>query len=1134
MIRSFSSILILLLCTALITKAETFTVTSTGDSGPGTLREAILKSNANGTTEKDYIYFNLPHTTWAERTISVNSHLPEITGGNLVIDGSTQSGTKLGLSDARVILLRSNVVDPNDSRYFALRLRDVNDVEIYGMALTYKDDLNNNNGYGITMENARHIRIGAPGKGNMVRGFLRGIYREKGSLEDVIIQSNMVGVKEDGITGNAASIDLQNINGIILGGTGAGEGNHLGAGGVMFITTGGKMIITGNKMGINYTGDRAINGCHLWLAGPATEITFTDNHLGNGTVYLNTLKYPYTVKRNKMGTDATGTIRLQTDPKEVGIQSYNCPGGIISENIIAGYSFAGVSVNECYAATISNNEMFCNGRGINLNWYEGPAGRPKPFVDVNGCEAGGTRGIATPNSKIEIFEPDYCGHIDGGASCQGRKYIGTVTADANGKWFYPFTPAKGILVTATDAGGATSQYSIAELDYDEGYKVTQPTCGKSNGAIKMKVKRGVIIGWKDKDGNLISRDTSLKNLPPGDYTFYISSSGCDNETCLNGYWFRLEDHTPSIDARYVQISNTSCNQSNGYIYNLYLNGTGTNASPVYTWRNELGEIVGNGAELRSARPGKYTFTLGIKEDDCIATAGPFEIKNTSGPVIDISRAIITTATCGKPNGSITGVTISGTGIINYKWVNAANTVVGTSSNLLQVTPGKYVLKYSDASGCAEAETDTFTVADKGSITLSTANMIVTPAGCVTENGSITGIEITGATSFQWLNESGQLISATRDLQNVSPGKYRLLLENADGCNATTPLIEITRMQATGMRNMVMVTSPANCNENNGAIAELVITGGTPVTYRWMNENDQLVSTAEKPTGLAPGNYKLYATDAGGCEQFIVSAGIAKKDPPVIDSRSIKITPDECSRSTGAITGISVTGELPLSYAWYTGNTTKGQNPSLTGIPSGEYYLAATDKYGCKVQTLPYFVANTETTLPTPSAQSPAIIKGMPATITVAVPQQGTYYLHAQPGMQPLFSNNTGSFRLEGIVQNTPFYIRLQSGSCLSPFAEVMVKVVDEVKVVAPNAFSPNNDGVNDRFRIRAYGLSKLDYFTVFNRWGTPVFNTTNPEVWWDGQLNNALQPAGTYMWIVKGKDILGRDVQYSGHVLLIR
>ncbi|MEI3800619.1 MULTISPECIES: gliding motility-associated C-terminal domain-containing protein [unclassified Chitinophaga] len=1124
-------VIFLILCFAFTADAETFTVTSAADSGPGTLRDAILKSNANGTGEKDFIYFNLPNASWNERSISVNSHLPEIRGGNLVIDGTTQPGTKLGLSDAKVIIQRSDVVDPNDSRYFALRLRQANDVEIYGIALIYDDTPATLNGYAITLEDVRRIKIGAPGKGNLIYGFMSGITNGTTFAENITIQGNMAGVMEDGISGNRCSIELQNINGIVLGGTGAGEGNHLGMTNVMFATTGGSMIIKGNKMGVTHSGDREIDACNLSLSGNAAETILTDNHIGNGGIYLYNLTHAFTVRHNKIGTDASGTQQLQTGPKYTGIRVASCKEGSITENIITGYIFAGVNLSESYAVTVSRNEMFCNQTGIFLTWYEDQAGRPKPFADIVHCDAGGTYGIATPNSKLEIFEPDYCGWIDGGITCQGRKYLATITVDAAGKWLYPSPPAKGIIVTATDQGGATSEYSLAEIDYEEGYKVVQPTCGMANGSIKMKVKRGIIIGWKDKDGKLISTDTSLYNLSPADYTFYISSSGCSNETCINGYWFRLEDITPAIDSRNVIITNASCNHNNGEITNLSFNGATENTS--YSWRNEQGEIVGDGQGL-TARPGKYTLTMSIKEGSCIATSGPFEIKNTTGPYMDLNSVIITNASCGKANGSISGIQVHATGAINYKWVNREGVIVSSTLDLQGISAGKYLLKYSDESGCPEAETDSFTISDQGAITISTMHMTVTPAGCTVGNGAIKGIETTGATSFKWLNESGQSAGNTPDLSNAAPGKYRLLLENMDGCSASTDFIEIKRQQPVALQIQVMTTSPAYCNEDNGAISELSITGGTPVSYRWMNENNQLASILERPTGLAPGAYQLYVTDINGCEKYLLTAAITKVPPPAIISRNQKITPDECNFSTGAISGITVTGEAPFNYTWYSNNTIKGQHLALTGITAGEYYLQVTDKYGCKVQSSGYTVNNIDVPLQAPFPQSVSIVKGMPATIAVAVPQTGTYYLYSQPGSSPLQSNTTGIFHIENITKNTSFYISLQSGSCISPLAEVPVKVVDEIKIIAPNAFSPNNDGTNDRFRIRALGLARLEYFAVYNRWGAPVFSTTNPEAGWDGQLNNTPQPAGTYVWIVKGKDILGENVQYSGHVLLIR
>lgn len=60
MCRRITLIILFLFFNTAVAFAETFTVTSNADSGPGTLREALTKAAANGSAEKDYIYFNLP------------------------------------------------------------------------------------------------------------------------------------------------------------------------------------------------------------------------------------------------------------------------------------------------------------------------------------------------------------------------------------------------------------------------------------------------------------------------------------------------------------------------------------------------------------------------------------------------------------------------------------------------------------------------------------------------------------------------------------------------------------------------------------------------------------------------------------------------------------------------------------------------------------------------------------------------------------------------------------------------------------------------------------------------------------------------------------------------------------------
>jgi gliding motility-associated-like protein len=64
----------------------------------------------------------------------------------------------------------------------------------------------------------------------------------------------------------------------------------------------------------------------------------------------------------------------------------------------------------------------------------------------------------------------------------------------------------------------------------------------------------------------------------------------------------------------------------------------------------------------------------------------------------------------------------------------------------------------------------------------------------------------------------------------------------------------------------------------------------------------------------------------------------------------------------------------------------------------------------------------------------------------------------------------------------------------------------------PNAFTPNNDGRNDRFKIiTAFHLSEY-LLIVYNRWGQKIFETKDPVMGWDGTVNGRLQAAGTFIW----------------------
>ena len=93
-------------------------------------------------------------------------------------------------------------------------------------------------------------------------------------------------------------------------------------------------------------------------------------------------------------------------------------------------------------------------------------------------------------------------------------------------------------------------------------------------------------------------------------------------------------------------------------------------------------------------------------------------------------------------------------------------------------------------------------------------------------------------------------------------------------------------------------------------------------------------------------------------------------------------------------------------------------------------------------------------------------------------------------------------------------------------------VVTVLKAPAiPNTFSPNGDGIHDRWEIKYLDTYPGATVEIFNRYGQPVFKSTGYGRPWDGTLNGKPLPAGTYYYIINPKN--GRK-QIAGFVDIIR
>jgi gliding motility-associated-like protein len=100
--------------------------------------------------------------------------------------------------------------------------------------------------------------------------------------------------------------------------------------------------------------------------------------------------------------------------------------------------------------------------------------------------------------------------------------------------------------------------------------------------------------------------------------------------------------------------------------------------------------------------------------------------------------------------------------------------------------------------------------------------------------------------------------------------------------------------------------------------------------------------------------------------------------------------------------------------------------------------------------------------------------------------------------------------------------------------DIRIKAFPKAEVFVPNAFTPNNDRLNDLFYPILVGIKELKQFSVFNRYGQLIFTTAKEGEGWNGTFNGQPQPQGVFVWMVEAIDFEGKVHKQKGNIYLIR
>jgi gliding motility-associated-like protein len=205
-----------------------------------------------------------------------------------------------------------------------------------------------------------------------------------------------------------------------------------------------------------------------------------------------------------------------------------------------------------------------------------------------------------------------------------------------------------------------------------------------------------------------------------------------------------------------------------------------------------------------------------------------------------------------------------------------------------------------------------------------------------------------------------------------------------------------------------------------------------------------------------------------------------------------------------------------SYSWNNGSTAASR--SVTS--SGTYWVHSYKE--CSI-TIDSFKVAEQTPLFNILEHDTTICNNVTISLHAVLEPSGTY----------TWSTGEGNANIN--VSKSGVYIASGTNVCGSFTDSVKVSAVScDCIVFVPNAFSPNGDGVNDLFEPGVACQMKTFSLSIFNRYGERVFNTTEPDVLWDGTFKEKLCDAGTYFYYVSYTNIKDIKTKKKGDLILFR
>ncbi|MBX2974173.1 MAG: gliding motility-associated C-terminal domain-containing protein, partial [Flavobacteriales bacterium] len=389
----------------------------------------------------------------------------------------------------------------------------------------------------------------------------------------------------------------------------------------------------------------------------------------------------------------------------------------------------------------------------------------------------------------------------------------------------------------------------------------------------------------------------------------------------------------------------------------------------------------------------------------------------------------------------------------------------------------------------------------------------------------------------WRGPGGDVVSAAFSPATGQAGVYTYTVQAMAPCTDDVARLTIAISPAS---DAGLDASVSICENSDDAIGLFTLLGGTPDPDGAWYMADGTPFDGTFIPGTTPAGAYTYAVHAPApCAAATATVVVDVVPMPVADF---------IVEGAGACTPVTVTltntwqGGASCAWLLWNGEQVEDCAPVTRTITEGGTYgatLIVDAGNGCGTDTLA--VPDLFTVYDQPTAD----FQHVPQAVNTLAPdvrfnntsENAIGYLWDIAGLTT--TTETGPVYTFPVGEGAEYLVCLTafaSEACRDTICKV-ITVEDGLLIHVPNAFTPDGVAPNDIFKPVIIGVDPANYrFYIFDRWGQPLYETSDPDAGWNGLFTNGTEvPIGVYVWKLVAKDkITANRIERVGHVTLVR